>query len=99
MKKLWENSTVLRGDLVEDVRALKEQSGGEIDVTGSVTLVHALIAAGFVDQYRLFLYLVVVGRGCRLFENATAVGKLELVEAQPFRSGIVRLTYRPRHEN
>lgn len=54
---------------------------------------HSLIAAGLVDEYRLFVYPVVLGRGTRLFEGATAVPELDLVDAQRFRSGVVLLTY------
>lgn len=89
----WENTTVLRGNLTDKVRALKEQAGGEIGVTGSITLVHELIAAGLVDEYRLFVFPVVLGRGKRLFENATNMPRLELIETKPFRSGVVLLTY------
>ena len=90
----WENTTVIPGDLLEEVRKLKEQPGQEIVVTGSITLVHDLIAAGLVDEYRLFVYPVVLGRGKRLFEDATGMPKLELLEAKPFRSGVVLLTYK-----
>src|SRR5882724_4390192 len=58
----WENTTVLRGDIVEEVQALKAAGGRDIVATGSVQLVHALIAAGLVDEYRLFVFPVVVGR-------------------------------------
>jgi dihydrofolate reductase len=62
--------------------------------TGSITVMGELIAAGLVDEYRLFVYPVVLGRGKRLFADATEVPRLQLVEAQPFRSGIVLLRYR-----
>jgi dihydrofolate reductase len=91
----WENTTVLRGTLAEEVGRLKQQVDGEIGVTGSITLVHGLVAAGLIDEYRLFLYPVVAGRGRRMFENATGMPRLELVAAKPFRSGIVLLSYRP----
>ena len=90
----WENSTVLRGPLEDDVRALKAEPGAEIGITGSISVVHDLIAAGLADEYRLFVYPVVLGRGARLFEEATEVPNLEFVEATPFRSGIVLLSYR-----
>jgi dihydrofolate reductase len=90
----WEPTTVLRGPLTEEIQALKSAPGADIVVTGSMTLVHALIAAGLVDEYRLFVYPVVLGRGVRLFEEGTDVPRLELVEARPFRSGIVLLRYR-----
>jgi dihydrofolate reductase len=90
----WEPTTVLRGPLTEKIQALKSAPGADIVVTGSMTLVHALIAAGLVDEYRLFVYPVVLGRGVRLFEEGTDVPRLELVEARPFRTGIVLLRYR-----
>ncbi len=90
----WEHTTVLRGTLVDEVRALKSAPGHDIVTTGSMTLVRDLIAGGLVDEYRLFVYPVVLGRGGRLFADATAVPRLRLVETQPFRSGVVLLRYR-----
>lgn len=86
---------MLRGALQIEVEALKAAPGGAIGITGSISLMHALIAAGLVDEYRLFVYPVVLGRGARLFDNATNAPKLRLVEATPFRSGVVLLSYRP----
>ncbi|HET6867510.1 MAG TPA: dihydrofolate reductase family protein [Solirubrobacteraceae bacterium] len=91
----WDRTTVLRGPLYEEIQALKSAPGADIVVTGSMTLVRDLIAAGLVDEYRLFVYPVVLGRGRRLFAEATKLPRLELVETQPFRSGIVLLRYRP----
>ncbi|HEX5878234.1 MAG TPA: dihydrofolate reductase family protein [Actinomycetota bacterium] len=92
----WEHTTVLAGDSFQDeLRTLKASPGGDIVTTGSITLVHALIAAGLVDEYRLFLYPVVLGRGARLFADATELPTLRLVETRPFRSGILLLRYRP----
>lgn len=87
----WANSTVLRGPVADEVRALKEAPGRDIVATGSVQLVHALVASGLVDEYRLYVFPVVVGRGARLFEAADV--KLELLEARPFASGAVLLRY------
>ena len=91
----WEHTTVLDGPLTEEVRALKTAAGLDIVITGSMTVVRQLIEAGLVNEYRLFEYPVVIGRGQRLFEDATAVPKLELVESKAFRAGIVLLRYRP----
>lgn len=91
----WQNSTILSGDVVEQVRALKEEPGQDIVVTGSITLCHLLIEAGLVDQYRLFWYPVVQGRGRRLFPDGYEVPKLELLESQTFRSGITYARYAP----
>jgi dihydrofolate reductase len=89
----WERSTVLSGDLEENIRALKGKTGKDIVVTGSITLVHQLIRLGLVDEYRLFVYPVVLGRGARLFESAAGVSRLTLVENRSFRSGIVLTRY------
>ena len=70
----WEPTTVLRGPLREEITALKSAPGRDIVVTGSITLVHALIAAGLVDEYRLFVYPVVAGQGARLFGGDGAGG-------------------------
>jgi dihydrofolate reductase len=90
----WEHTTVLRGALVDEIQALKSEPGKDVVTTGSITLVRDLIAAGLVDEYRLFVYPVVLGRGERLFAHAAEVPKLRLVKAQPFRAGIVLLRYR-----
>jgi dihydrofolate reductase len=87
----WEHSTVLRAPVGDAVQALKEAPGRDIVVTGSIQLVHALMAAGLVDEYRLFVFPVVLGRGARLFESSSA--KLELLETRPFVSGAVLLRY------
>lgn len=87
----WENSTDLCGDLVEEIGRLKAASGRDIVATGSVRLVHALIAEGLVDEYRLFLFPIVVGHGARLFTSTTP--PLRLLEARPFDSGAVLLRY------
>jgi dihydrofolate reductase len=89
----WQNSTVLSGDPVAEVGALKEQPGQDIVATGSITLCHALIGAGLVDEYRLFVYPVVQGRGRRLFPDGFHDVKLRLVEANAFRSGITYSRY------
>jgi dihydrofolate reductase len=91
----WENSTVLSGPLRDEIEALKSQPGRDIVTTGSITLVRSLIAAGLVDEYRLFVYPVVLGRGERLFADATGVPALRLEETLPFRNGTVLLRYRP----
>jgi dihydrofolate reductase len=90
----WEHSTVLRGPLRDEIQALKSQPGRDIVTTGSITLVRDLIADGLVDEYRLFVYPVVLGHGRRLFADASGVPRLRLAESRSFRSGIVLLRYR-----
>jgi dihydrofolate reductase len=87
----WQNSTVLRGPVADEIQALKQAPGRDIVATGSTQLVHALIAAALVDEYRLFVFPVVVGHGARLFESAEL--KLELLETRPFVSDAVLLRY------
>jgi dihydrofolate reductase len=91
----WQNSTVLSGDPVVVVRALKEQAGRDIVVTGSIGLCHTLIQAGLVDEYRLFTYPVVQGAGRRLFPDGFELPRLRLVDAKSFRSGITYSSYAP----
>ncbi len=88
----WDNTTVLRG--IDDVRELTQRA--DLQLTGSMALVRELIAQGLVDEYRLFVYPVVLGRGFRLFEGATSVPDLELTGCRPFRSGVALMSYRRR---
>jgi dihydrofolate reductase len=90
----WENTTVLTGPVRDEIDALKSRPGKDIVTTGSITLVRSLIAAGLVDEDRLFVYPVVLGRGERLFADAPGVPELRLKEAHPFRNGTVLLRYR-----
>ena len=89
----WNNTSVLRD--VKDVPALKEEDGGPILVAGSRTLVHALMEHGFVDEYRLMIFPVVLGSGARLFPETPNKTPLELVHTQAFDSGVVVHSYRP----
>ena len=89
----WENTTVLSGDPVQEVRALKEKPGQDIVVTGSIRLCHTLIEARLVDQYRLFVYPAVQGRGRRLFPDGFELPKLNLLEAKTFRGGVAYWRY------
>jgi dihydrofolate reductase len=79
----WNNSTLIKGNVGEEVSKLKEQPGGEILVSGSGQLVHALIEHGLVDEYRLMVFPVVLGAGKRLFGEASDTTALTLVETKP----------------
>jgi dihydrofolate reductase len=89
----WGNSTILTADPVDRVRALKSHPGKDIVLTGSIRLAHTMIASGLVDEYRLFVYPAVQGRGRRLFPAGSAIPRLRLLDAKSFRSGIVLLRY------
>ena len=84
----WQNSTVIDGDPLSAIRRLHDRPGdGEVVVTGSITLCHRLIAAGIVDDYRLWTYPYVQGRGRRLFPDGYRV-PLRLVEHLAFATGV-----------
>jgi dihydrofolate reductase len=89
----WQNSTVLDGDWLAQVTDLKQQPGRVIAVTGSITLTHALIGAGLVDEYRLFVHPAVQGGGRRLFPDGYEVPRLRLVDARGFGNGVALLQY------
>jgi dihydrofolate reductase len=90
----WQNTTVLSGDPVDEVRELKQRAGRDIVVTGSISLCHTLIAAGLVDEYRLFTYPVAQTSGRRLFPDDHLSG-LSLLEGRVFDSGITYSRYAP----
>lgn len=87
----WEPTTILTG--IEEIAALKEAEGKDIVCTGSIQLTHALIEAGLVDEYRLFVYPVVQGGGRRLFPDGYETVGLRLLESRAFRSGITLQWY------
>ena len=92
----WENSTVLSGSLEDEVRALKAAPGGEIGLTGSISIVHALMGTDLVDEYRLFVYPVLTSRGRNLVPEGQSMQGLTLSESRSFPSGVVLLTYHRR---
>jgi dihydrofolate reductase len=91
----WQNSSLLSGDAVDAVRALKGEDGGDLVVLGSPKLVQALMQAGLVDQFRLMIDPVLVGGGKRLFGEDGALRPLRLVERQISSAGAVLATYAP----
>ena len=100
---LWRNSTIIRGDtvenVVEEIRKLKAAPGQNIYVDGSSVLVHTLAEHDLVDEYSLLVYPLVLGSGKRLFPDGLRVN-LKLVETKPFPSGVVLMRYVPdRGEN
>jgi len=90
----WNNSTLIKDQIVAAITTLKQQDGQDITVHGSATLVHTLMQHDLVDRYRLLVYPVVLGNGKRLFHEGTTA-TLKLVESRPFSSGVVALVYEP----
>ncbi len=90
----WNNSRLIKGNIVEELIKLKQQDGKDITVHGSATLVQTLIRHDLVDRYRLLVYPVVLGTGKRLFHEGTTA-TLKLVHTQSFSSGVAALIYEP----
>lgn len=88
----WNNTTILSGDAVERISALKREPGGDILIYGSTALVHALMPHGLVDEYNLMVYPTVLGRGQKLFADGHVM-TLRLLESKPLGGGIVLLRY------
>jgi dihydrofolate reductase len=92
-KPRWSNSTVLRGDVVDEVSRLKQAVSGDIVVYGSVQLVHSLFENDLVDELRLMVFPIALGAGERLFSDIGASRPLRLVEVRRVGSDITFLTY------
>lgn len=92
----WEHSQPLGGDVAVAVRQLKASAGPELHLWGSSNLLQTLIAADLVDEYRLWVFPVVLGQGKRLFENGVPPRKLTLVDTRATSSGVLLNTYRPK---
>jgi dihydrofolate reductase len=91
----WNNSTVLKGDVVEEVSKLKQELDGDIVVHGSPQLVQTLIEHDLVDEYRLMVFPVVLGTGKRLFGETSDKKSLRLVSSQIVGDGVAILVYQP----
>ena len=91
----WANSTVLDGDLAEDVSKLREEYDGDIVVHGSAQLVQALVEHGLVDELRLMVFPVVLGAGKRLFGETSDKRPLRLADSRTVGDGVAILTYEP----
>ncbi len=93
-KAEWTNSHLIRGNIAEEVSALKRLDGQDILIGGSAMLVRTLMQHGLIDQYRLLVYPIVLGSGKRLFPEGHRM-PLRLVDTQTFSCGVVALTYQP----
>src|SRR3712207_995472 len=91
----WNNTTVLKGDAVEEVRKLKRELDGDIYVHGSRQLAQTLIESDLVDELHLMVFPVVLGTGKRLFGETSDKKPLRLVESRTVGDGVAILVYRP----
>lgn len=91
----WAGTTIVRGgeDLASQIRGLAAEDGTDIVLTGSISLVHQLLRARLVDELRLFVFPIVLGRGRRLFPDGLALHQLELLEERRFSGGVMLLRY------
>jgi len=92
----WGDTTVISGDVLGQVREMRQRAGGEIQVHGSWELVGALHNAGLIDIYRLLIFPVVVGSGKRLFSEGSRPSAFDVVERRDTSAGATYLVLRPR---
>lgn len=92
----WADSRIARGDLAEEVAALKNESGGDIMAHGGAAFVQALSRLGLIDEYHLVIFPVALGSGLPLFKDLAKPLRVDLVEAETFPDGTAIHVYRPR---
>jgi dihydrofolate reductase len=90
----WENSTLVEGGVPDGIRALKDQDGPELQVSGSAGLIQSLLEHGLVDEFRLLIFPLVLGKGKRLFDGGTMPAGLELADSQVLSNGVIKAVYR-----
>jgi dihydrofolate reductase len=90
----WNNTTPISGDVATELRELREEIDGDIQMAGSATTVRWLLANGLLDELNLLVPPIVVGRGQRLFED-TPSHPLKLVKSETFQTGVLNLSYVP----
>jgi dihydrofolate reductase len=91
----WNNSRLLKGDIAEELRKLKDGGEGDLVVLGSGDLAQTLIADGLIDVYEIWIDPIVLGKGKRLFREGEPTTRLELVGSTTSTTGVAMLTYRP----
>jgi len=89
----WNNSTLIKNNVNEEIRRLKQQPGGVIRIVGSATLAQSLMKANLIDEYRLMVYPIVLGHGKRLFNDGIKIEDLKLIDSKTFDSGVAMLRY------
>ena len=94
----WDNITLIKGNLAEELARLKQQPGKNITVAGSATLTRSLLQADLLDELTLMVHPVIVGRGQRLFDGGGDLKRLQLVYSKATRTGVMILTYRKRDD-
>jgi dihydrofolate reductase len=90
----WENSKLIEGEVPEGVRGLKEEEGPELQVHGSANLIQTLLQHGLVEEFRVWIFPLVLGKGKRLFDGGTVPAGMELASSQVSSTGVIMATYR-----
>jgi dihydrofolate reductase len=91
----WNNSTLIKGDVVQEIRKLKEQNGPEIQVHGSSNLIQTLLENNLIDELHVWIFPVVIGEGKRLFDQGTIPSSLKLTDSKTSSTGVILATYVP----
>lgn len=91
----WDNSHLIKGDAVIELKKLKEQMGKDLFIFGSANLSSAFIKNGLIDEYRLIVNPVILGKGGPIFDNIHGMLKLKLIDLKTFHNGNVLLYYQP----
>jgi dihydrofolate reductase len=94
-KAEWKNSHLIKGNVTEELKKLKQQPGKDINTVGSGTLVRSLLKADLVDELQLLLCPIVLGVGKRLFDSADFTKSMKVLEARSFDSGMIYLRLQP----
>lgn len=94
-KAEWNNTRLVKTDMLAEVRKLKQQSGKDLTVLGSGSIVSQLAQEGLIDEYEILLNPVVIGKGKTMFEGIRDKLSLKLVNTRTFKNGCVLLTYEP----
>ena len=91
----WRNSELLEGELTEAVASLKNEPGGNIAMSGSVSVVRQLLAAGLLDELHLLVHPIAIRKGMRLFAEGETPIPLKLLSSETFKTGVLNLAYAP----
>ena len=94
----WNNSVLLKGDVVQEIRKLKDQDGPELQVHGSSNLIQTLLEPNLIDEFGLWIFPVVIGKGKRLFDQGTLPSSLKLIDNKTSSTGVILAIYEPAGE-
>ena len=91
----WNNSSLIKGDVVQELRKLKAQDGPELQVHGSSNFIQTLLKHNLIDEFRMWIFPVVIGNGKRLFDQGTIPSGLKLIESKTATTGVILAIYEP----